>query len=499
MSLSRSPFGVASRMMLRCASLLVPANQKASWLKEWRSELWYARGNDQTQRMSFYMREQRAVSFCLGAFQDAWYLRCEQRSTALRPVKPSQSAVQCIAILSLLVFVSFTVSRLLSNVRAATSRSLYQEPNSLVLISPSGVSMSALPQIRVGQFRFWQKRSQRLFSEFAFYQPAVKPMRIASHYTTELNIATASGNLFSMLGVQPLQVVENAGHLPVVVVSEDVWKYRFRSDSRLLGSIVEIGIHKAVLGGVISKERWRLPGKFDAWLLEPGVGAPAISETARGFVVARLGVSANKNLGGKWRMVAPQADGELDNYECVALSAMDGATMGIYVFTVLLALLTLPAITSFYLGDYPAGSDQVSWPLRLRRWIFLLIKIGLLLSAIYFSSLDLAYGFAVGSLAAEYIQIVASFLMSLIGFRWVLEDQRRRCPSCLCTLINPARVGEPSRNFLSWNGTELICAGGHGLLHVPELPTSWFATQRWLYLDSSWSGLFVGTFKRLHC
>jgi hypothetical protein len=96
--------------------------------------------------------------------------------------------------------------------------------------------------------------------------------------------------------------------------------------------------------------------------------------------------------------------------------------MGIYVFTVLLALLALPAITSFYLGDYPARSDQVSWPLRLRRWIFLLIKIGLLLPAIYFSSLDLAYGFAVGSLAAEYIQIVASFLMSLIGFRWVLED-----------------------------------------------------------------------------
>ncbi len=30
------------------------------------------------------------------------------------------------------------------------------------------------------------------------------------------------------------------------------------------------------------------------------------------------------------------------------------------------------------------------------------------------------------------------------------------------------------------------------LLHVPALPTSWFGTQRWLYLDTSWKFLLVG-------
>jgi hypothetical protein len=62
---------------------------------------------------------------------------------------------------------------------------------------------------------------------------------------------------------------------------------------------------------------------------------------------------------------------------------------------------------------------------------------------------------------------------------------------CLCKLSHPARVGEASRNFLAWHGTELMCADGHGLLHVPELPTCWFATQRWMYLDASWSALFA--------
>jgi hypothetical protein len=72
-----------------------------------------------------------------------------------------------------------------------------------------------------------------------------------------------------------------------------------------------------------------------------------------------------------------------------------------------------------------------------------------------------------------------------------IRGQRQRCPVCLGMLTHPARVGEPSRNFLAWNGTELLCAGGHGLLHIPEISTSWFSTQRWLYLDPSWESLFT--------
>jgi hypothetical protein len=40
-------------------------------------------------------------------------------------------------------------------------------------------------------------------------------------------------------------------------------------------------------------------------------------------------------------------------------------------------------------------------------------------------------------------------------------------------------VGQASRIFLGWDGTEFLCRKGHGLLHVPETPTSWYGTQRW--------------------
>jgi hypothetical protein len=77
-----------------------------------------------------------------------------------------------------------------------------------------------------------------------------------------------------------------------------------------------------------------------------------------------------------------------------------------------------------------------------------------------------------------------------LAFRWALKDQRRRCPVCLRILTNPTRIGRASQMFLEWYGTELLCTKGHGLLHVPEIPTSCYSTQRWMYLDPSWSSLF---------
>jgi hypothetical protein len=160
--------------------------------------------------------------------------------------------------------------------------------------------------------------------------------------------------------------------------------------------------------------------------------------------------------------------------------------------TVFLAFLALPATTSLPLGEYRVNAPQRSLRSRMRRWAFLYAKILLTLPIVFFVSRDLAHLPAdAHSLHGQYIQIVSSFCICLYGLRWALRDQRSRCPVCLCKLSHPARVGEASRNFLAWHGTELMCADGHGLLHVPELPTCWFATQRWVYLDASWSGLFA--------
>jgi hypothetical protein len=195
--------------------------------------------------------------------------------------------------------------------------------------------------------------------------------------------------------------------------------------------------------------------------------------------------------GDRWQMTAPTPDGSSSDFTCSSLENNLRQPWDVYVFSVLLALLALPATTSLPLGEYRAGPLRHSRSTRLRRWSFLLGKMILVLSIVYFLSVDMAYLRPhAGANTPQYIQLISCFSLCLWGFRWTLRDQRQRCPVCLGKLTHPARVGHPSWNFLAWNGTELICIGGHGLLHVPEIPTSWFSTQRWLYLDPSWDVLF---------
>jgi hypothetical protein len=76
--------------------------------------------------------------------------------------------------------------------------------------------------------------------------------------------------------------------------------------------------------------------------------------------------------------------------------------------------------------------------------------------------------------------------LALIGLRWAFADQEQRCKQCLRMLAGPARVGRPSHNLLEWNGTELACKQGHGLLSVPEMETSWCDSSRWVELNPVW-------------
>jgi hypothetical protein len=85
---------------------------------------------------------------------------------------------------------------------------------------------------------------------------------------------------------------------------------------------------------------------------------------------------------------------------------------------------------------------------------------------------------------ADFFRIYFFVLFSLIGLRWAIHDQEQRCKHCLHSLATPARVGRPSHNLLEWNGTELNCTRGHGLLSIPEMETSWCQSSRWIALDA---------------
>lgn len=152
-----------------------------------------------------------------------------------------------------------------------------------------------------------------------------------------------------------------------------------------------------------------------------------------------------------------------------------------------IALLLLPVATSISLGEYPHSPSSA---ICLRRWIFLGLKVALVLPAVSFGMVDAAQ-----ILCAGPPQIMFHSFGAIVGYifalRWTIKDQRRRCPVCLRLLKHPARIGQSSRFLLDWHGTELMCEQGHGFLYVPGMPTASFIEQQWLYLDSSWKSLFL--------
>lgn len=155
-----------------------------------------------------------------------------------------------------------------------------------------------------------------------------------------------------------------------------------------------------------------------------------------------------------------------------------------HLLILLTAVLILPATTSLAMGEYPARACSSTRAVRLRRWIFLAIKLGVMLPALFFGTFDLS------PIIGSVLQPQALLIGYTLGFRWALMDQRRRCPVCLRLLTNPVTIGQRSQTLLEWYGTELVCNEGHGVLHVPGIQAS-YTIQRWVSLDASWSSLFL--------
>ena len=485
--------------LLRSASLIVPAQQRAEWWREWRGELWHVRHSCAPVHEPSRRGEPEVTAFCLGAFQDALCLR--RAGWSQRPLFAAMEGTprQCVLILGIALAASYALALLLPGVRAERSLWPRKLNPDLVLIQQEGSSDDSWPTISPRQFRSWEGRKQKYFDGFAFYgvtrelvETGMSVSRTAAK--SAWGVARASSNLFTLLGL-PVQFSDPgaaAGGVPAVILSEKVWKRDFAADEHIAGMEVRLGQRMVRIAGVAPDGSLGLPGRVDAWELEPDADTEA---GGAGFVVAHLTAAGKAEM---WtqcvHITANGPDDSEEDFLGVSLEEWKPATITVYLFCLFLALLSLPAITSVSLGEYSVNPRPTSWPRKLYRWSFLSAKIALLLPTIYFVSMDLAYGCTTfGRERSVYIQLVSTFLLCLFGLRWVLKDQRQRCPVCVRLVAHPAQVGQASRTFLDWNGTEMMCMGGHTLLHVPSLPTSWFSSQRWLYLDTSWNFLFAGS------
>jgi len=148
----------------------------------------------------------------------------------------------------------------------------------------------------------------------------------------------------------------------------------------------------------------------------------------------------------------------------------------------LFACLILPAVTTLRLSSGSGARNLRSCWGRSRWLAFFLLKVILILPPVYFAALDLGHLFTTSD--SVLIQSMASLVGFLLSLRWAFNDQRRRCPTCLCRLTLPVRMGRPSWTLLDWNLTEYMCPKGHGVLHVPAESVGGSSIQRWISMNS---------------
>jgi hypothetical protein len=166
--------------------------------------------------------------------------------------------------------------------------------------------------------------------------------------------------------------------------------------------------------------------------------------------------------------------------------------MGLYLaapFKRFLVEAPLAAIVTFAFESHTYGargsaSGKLAW---IKGRLFFAAKTSLLLLLAFLSSANLCQPIHAALPNTSFIfQNFFFMLLAVVALRWSFRDQEQRCKQCLRSLATPERVGRPSHNFLEWNGTELLCKQGHGLLSVPEMETSWCRSSQWLEQSRAW-------------
>jgi hypothetical protein len=459
----------------------VPAQHRADWFAEWVAELCYI---NNLQNRAWCRNNRKAIVFCLGAFNDALWMRRNTPRPDVRLLPALKSPVMCLSFLAVLAAVSLFFALRSPGPADMIVPVPYREARSLVTISGHSRIGERHPTISPSEYRSLKKGTRRWFTAMAFYRPLPVLLNDGDR-TAEVTAALTSRNLFDLLDIplpSPGRERVRESHGAILILSDQAWSKYFDRDPQIVGRVVTVAGRQTLLAGVISASSWRLPGRIDAWVLEDEQSIDALPPRDKGFVLARLTSPAlHSDSRFTWQVSVPDDQDVYHRFQCVSLAR--GQEILAHLLVLAIALLILPATTSLAFGEYPPNRHCRGWTV-LRRWIFLALKLALLNVIVFCGSLDLAW------ISWMHIQPHGLLIGYVLAFRWALIDQRRRCPVCLRVLTNPIRIGRPSQTFLEWYGTELICIRGHGLMHVPEIPTSCYSTQRWLYLDPSWSSLF---------
>ncbi len=474
-----------SRFLIHLASLLMPPRQRGEWSREWLAELHHAHALG-------FGGDAQLIRFARGAFQDAlwhrhlWHRQGEWSRDAL--AAKTRSARCCLAGLAGVILLIIVTSGFLPITRSILRPLPYSDANRIATASDGGSALATRSALRAAWASLWQSKSKLLEgAEVYLWQDGV--VKDSSGRESAVLTARVSHNFFALLGAHSSdgQIFERNRFTnceSCVVLSYSFWKQALDGKPLTPDTRVVLDGRPYRVAAILERNFWFLSRDISIW---------PVTSLAR-FANERTGVAVR--LGPD--VTAREAEQELSSIlqdagvgsgrgSLVQVAPVSGRVRSVFASFGL--ALGLAIVTS-------AANSRFRLPrVDLRGTLFFTTKTLLLLAAVFLAGVEFTHAPLITMLGgADLLTEPLSTWLFLLGcmgaLLWSFRDQQDRCPVCLRRLGLPMRVGCPGCLLFDWAGTELVCVEGHGMLHIPEMVTSWNNADQWSPLDDSWQALF---------
>jgi MacB-like protein len=488
---SRTPISVVLCFaLIRIAALVVPRAEREAWKQERTAEIWhrwqflsYAGAWGRIEAL--LLVRDYAVAFPEAVWRLIWRDAVRNRVRGwIRSPWTCLSGLIALLLVVAIVSSGFPATRQLLAFRSQKSsgRMLFIWRHPVI-----GGGDRGLPPDVVSA---WAARSQLLESVAGFN---ITNMRLTTAQGTAAKplVIVAERRLFETLQVRP--VLGTFSNTPGVALDHRTWASLFHADPKVVGSEIRIDQQSLRVTAV-------LPRKFYFVTRQPAVYLVKDAMTDRRVIVlarARNGATKN-NIDRELTRIAE------DRYyffrSQLRLRFLDSTVFTPLTFfgsAVLVSILMALCLCGVRIRHVRFAMSAQNRRSAARRASFFLAKLILALTILFVAGLELSrtesslmYGSRDPGSGPFLVWLYIAGAMGV--FFWTVADQRARCRECLKLLCFPVRIGCPGSLLLDWSGTELLCAEGHGVLHIPLLAPSWDEkSEHWITLDETWRDLFA--------
>lgn len=485
---STPPFVVSlCNAVVLAAAWLTPRHERSDWTREWLGRIWHrwqflrhAGAWSKTERF-------RLVLTALGAIPDACWRFASQDDVRRRTSEFLRAPWTCFGVLVLLLIVIASLTQGLAATRQVIGE--FFDPGSkrivIMWLQPFGGKPHGIPPDVVPD---WRKESHVLESVASFSVHEFST-RNGTRAGPVLPVISTDSHLFEVLNVRP--ILGKIKDPEFTAIDYRIWKTQFHLDPHVIGKTISIAGKSHRISAV-------LPSGFAFLTRQPSVYTARHNVRGDQVMVAgrlRRGAEISK-LNAELARIARVADYYffvLDpKLRSTTLAGVVFSPVRLFALAFTISLFPMFWFSRVRMRHIRHGLTPANRAATGCRIAFFAAKLVLALSVVFVAGL-------------EWARPESSLLLSWtdegsgLGIIWIyslgcmaalfgaVADQRARCRVCLRLLAFPVRIGRPGSLLLDWGGTEFLCSEGHGVLHIPQLSTSWDEdADRWITLDDSW-------------